>query len=151
MTGNVDISLIKNDIGIYDIKVENGDLKSNDSFETAIQMSVFNEVRANVAEVPAAERRRGWWGNTSSRVEGYQVGSKLWQLEQARRTPATLAKAIDHANNGLQWLIDDGYATEKEVTGEFTANSISLSIKIFRPQDKVISQTFELWNNTEEV
>jgi len=148
MAGNVDVSLIKDDENIYDLNIENGDFVSNDSFETAIQMSIFGEVRADRSEVPTPEFRRGWWGNTTNRVVNYQIGSKIWLLEQARRTPTTLNLAIDYARNSLQWLIDDGHATNIEVSGEFTDEGVRLNIVIFRPQDKVQNFTFDLWDNT---
>jgi phage gp46-like protein len=146
--GNVDLSLIKDEEGIYDLQIEGGDFKTNDSFETAIQMSIFAEERADSSEVPIAELRRGWWGNTANRVIDYQIGSKLWQLEQARRTPTTLNLAIDYARNALQWLIDDGHATNVEVAGEFSDDGIRLFIEVSRPQNKVTNVSFELWNNT---
>lgn len=149
----IDIKLTKDeDTGIYDISFENGDFKLVDNLETSLQMSIFNEVRADASEVPAPERRRGWWGNVTNMIEGDQIGSKLWLLEQERRTPTTLSLAIKYLRDALQHYIDEGLATSIEVNGEFLPDSgIRLFGKIFRPQDRITTFSYNLWENVNEI
>ena len=150
-TNNVDITLEKDSANIYDLQIDSGDLVSNTSFETAIQMSLLTDIRADSSEVPTPERRRGWWGNVANRTEDYNIGSKLWLLDQARNTEETLNLAIDYARNSLQWLIDDNEAENIEVTGQRSGDTIRLNIVVSRSQSQVESFFFDLWQNTKVI
>jgi phage gp46-like protein len=154
---HTDIAMEKDLQGNYDLVIENGRLKTTESFETAIQMSFFLDARADPSEVPIAENRRGWWGNEFGIVNGRQLGSKLWLLSQARAIQETLLKAIEYTREGFQHFVDDGHATKVEVEGELIKNEetlqggVKLDIKIFTNQDIVIEKTFTLWLNTKQV
>jgi len=151
MVTDVDLSLIKDAGNIYDLQIENGDFITTNSFETAIQMSLLIDRRANASEVPQPERRRGWWGNVANRVEDYDIGSKLWLLDQARSTEETLNLAINYVRISLQWLLDDNEAEEIEVTGERINSNIRIFIVVQRSQNKVESLFFDLWDNTKVI
>ena len=98
----------------YDLTLDDdGDFQKVNSFETALLLSIFCERRASVTEVPDTFRRRGWIGNINRPVE---YGSKLWLLEQARLTNATVNAARTYLEQALQWLIDFNYLDEIVVT-----------------------------------
>lgn len=144
----IDIQLLQDATGEFVISLENGDFKTIDSFDTSITVALFGDERADSSEVPTVENRRGWWGNSFGEDPEFQLGSKLWLLNQNRRTQETLNKAITIAQNALQWLIDDGHAESVDVTGAFTDDGIGLTITIFRSNAVTETRFFDLWNNS---
>ena len=126
---SVDLALSKDaTTSLFDISLVNGDFTLVDSFDTSITVALFADERADASEVPAAELRRGWWGNQFGDDPLFQLGSKIWLIEQARSNQDTLNSAIDFAKNSLQWLIDDDHAENIEVTGEQTPTGITLAV-----------------------
>lgn len=144
----IDIKLIKDKNGLYDISFKNGDIETTNSFDTSIINSLFCDRRASSHEIKSSELRRGWWGNTLNNDISHEIGSKLWLLEQARVTQDTLNKAIDYARTSLQWLISDGYLNKINVTGSYERNKINLNTQLFRPNGIVDTQAYVLWENT---
>ncbi len=145
----IDIELTQQEnTGEFVVSLENGDFKTVDSFDTSIAVALFGDERADSSEVPAVERRRGWWGNNFNDTPEFQLGSKLWLLNQNRRTQDTLNKAITIAQNALQWLVDDGHADAVDVTGAFSDNGITLTITIFRNSAVTETKYYDLWNNS---
>lgn len=146
----IDLALTQDeDTKIFDLSLVNGDFKIIDSFDTSLQVSLFADARADASEVPASERRRGWWGNQFINSLVSDLGSKLWLLEQSRRTQSVLNSAIDFARISLQWLVDEGHADDVEVSGVFLNTSgIRLTITIFRDQSRVETKFYDLWENT---
>ena len=134
--------------GRFIVSLENGDFKTIDSFDTSITVALFGDERADSSEVPAVERRRGWWGNKFGDEPEFQLGGKLWLLNQNRRTSETLNKAVTIAQNALQWLVDEQHAKSVDVTGEFTESGIGLTITIFRSSAVTETRYYELWNNS---
>ena len=149
----IDISvrqLERPDIGLlFDIDLdEQGDLLTEESFDTALKMSFFCERRASAAEEPIPEKRRGWIGNEANDVQGFEIGSKLWLLFQSRLDLNTLNEAVDYTNQGLQWFIDDKLLKSFEIRGRRTVNELILEITLFRFNNRVDSRLFKIWNNT---
>ena len=146
----IDIALLQDERGNFDIGIDpnTGDFLLTRGFDTAITMSLFCERRADTSEVPTAELRRGWWGNTIG-PEGFEIGSKLWLLDQARQTQATLNKAVDYAREALQWLVDDGHLVSIDVSAAFSTNGITLNITLNRSNSATETRSYELWENTE--
>lgn len=146
---SVDLALTKDSTtSLFDVTIVNGDFKLVDSFDTSIDVSLFADERADKSEVPAAELRRGWWGNQFGDDINFQLGSKLWLLDQTRNTQDTLNSAIDFAKKSLQWLIDDDHVENIEVLGEQTSTGIRLTVKIFRDQSRVDTKFYDLWENS---
>lgn len=131
----------------YDFQLSpEGDILTEDFFDTAILMSLLAERRANASEVPESHRRGGWIGNEST--PGFEIGSKLWLYYQSRVTRTVLTGVETAAINGLLWFIDDGIATSVEAVGKLSNGKIVLTVVITRPNSKVEKRYFELWNNT---
>lgn len=134
--------------GYLDINFTSSDLVLEHGFDTALLMSLFNEKRANDSEVPRVEMQRGWWGNTVSDYDNYEIGSKNWLLDQARATPASLNLAKTYTSDGLQWLLDDNYCKKIDVDTSYTVGNMNIDIKIYRSNDVVSNHSYQLWNNT---
>ncbi len=143
-----DAVLSRDSSGIYDLSLdENGDIKTENFFDTSILMSIFCERRASENEMPVSHYRRGWIGNEST--PSFEIGSKVWLFEQARLTRDTLNGINSVIKEGLQWMIEDGIALEISVSSELNENnSIGINIIISRPNSKVDKRYFELWENT---
>lgn len=133
--------------GYYDFSLtDDGDILTEDFFDTAILMSFFCERRAASSEIPDSQRRRGWIGNEST--PGFDIGSKIWLYEQARIDRNTLNGINDAANASLQWMIDDAIAVSVRSSSTFTDDNINLEVVITRPNSKVEKRYFTLWENT---
>lgn len=135
--------------GFYDIAIDdNGDIETADFFDTAILYSLFGERRATPDEVVDARYRRGWIGNLSN-ADGFENGSKLWLLSQARLTANNLNRLRDEAKKALQWLVDDGLAVSvDEAETQVIDGRVFLTVTIRRSRDKVIRRSYDLWENT---
>jgi len=142
-----DVILTKPAGGFYDISfTATGDIKTAQSLDTAILMSILAEVRATPSEMPEAHRRRGWIGNESTR--GIEMGSKAWLFEQARITGSNLAELGVIINNGLAWLIAQNIAVDTTVNAFYRAGVVLVEVTLHRASSPVDKRFFELWNNT---
>lgn len=140
--------ILNTDRGYYDFDwTESGDISTDQTLDTYILMSIFEEVRATPAEIPESNRRRGWVGNEST--PDFEQGSKTWQFEQERITGTVLAELGVVIRNGLQRLIDDGIAVSVEVETPFLRNGrICVFINLGRDGSPVDRRFFALWDNT---
>ena len=132
--------------GLYDFSLDdNGDILTEDFFDTSILYSLFGERRASPDEVVEPQLRRGWIGNGPD----FENGSKLWLFTQARVTRTNLNRIEDEARKALQWLVDDGFAVAiDEVSANLHSGRVLLNLTIRRSRDKVERRSFELWENT---
>lgn len=136
--------------GCYDLVIApNGDLAQISGFDTSLIMSLFCERRADESEIPAANLRRGWWGNTVSDDAGFEIGSKLWiVIEQPRKLTEVMNRAIKYIQDGLQWLVDDGYLDQVIVGAVFSAIGLQANIQLLRSQSVIDSKYYDLWQST---
>jgi len=145
----IDIDVRATDRGDFDIAIAaNGDLATTEGFDTALKMSLFEERRADRQEMIPSERRRGWWGNELFDEAAFEIGSKLWLIDQARLNQETLNRAIDYVRQALQWLINDNHVEAVEVSGELKPATIILTIILLRNGSKVDSFSFDIWEAT---
>lgn len=102
-------------------------LLNEDTFETAIYISLLTDRRANPDdELPAGSGagvvpsdRRGWAGDALADVANDRIGSRLWLLHRRKTTEETRLDAIFYAKEALEWMIDDGHATEVLVDAQW--------------------------------
>ena len=87
-------------------------LVSGRDIETAVLISIFTDAEADPDDVipDGTQDPRGWWADPT-------MGSKLWLLQRAKHTPATLLTAIAYLKQALAWLTADGVAANVAVTG----------------------------------
>jgi phage gp46-like protein len=133
---------------IYDIKIGfDGDIETEDAFDSAILVSLASDRRANESEVPNAAQRRGWIGNEDT--PGFEQGSKLWLFEQSRLTRTVMNQVSDEARNALQWLVGDDLAVRVlETSVRVTESQVVLEVQIERSPSIVEQRFFDLWDNT---
>lgn len=147
----IDLELTQDENGLFDISVENNQLKSTDNFKTAIYVSLFTDARADSSQVFDPSRRRGWIGNIATPIEGKDLGSLIWLTEQERLTTGILNKVIDFANKALDWMIVQNIAKSIEVTGEIIPQKgIRLNIIITSVSGVTESSYVDLWRNTKD-
>lgn len=145
----VDIAMDKTEQGYFDMVFENGVIETINSFETALNMSIFGERRASESEVSIPQFRRGWYGNSLLGFENFEMGSKLWLLGQARATQNTLNNAITYCDEALQWFIEDNYLDKVLVSANYDErNAMLINIQLIRSQNIVLSKCYKLWQNT---
>lgn len=144
-----DVMLRKNSEDIYDLIIENGDVKTVNGLETAIILSLFTDARANKNDVADAYRRRGWLGSLLTLPENYELGSVLWLLEQARLDQTALNDAERYAKRALAWLIDNGIADVIDITATKTdTRQGTLAIFLFKEKNE-IARYITIWNATQ--
>lgn len=123
-----------------------GDILTDDFFDTSLLYSLLGERRADPSEVVEPQLRRGWIG---SEDKDFENGSKLWLFEQARVTRSNLNRIEDEARKALQWLVDDGLVVSvDEVTATVKSGKITLEIVIRRSRSQVERRFFTFWQNT---
>jgi phage gp46-like protein len=144
----VDIALTRGADGVYDVQIgDDGDFVPIYGFDTSIIMDLLCEERASDDEVVVAARRRGWIGNESSDVPGFEVGSKLWLQYQKRQTSDVRNAIVDAAKDALAWYVPV-FCKEIRVSGLLESDGISLSIDVVRKSGKVDKLYFRLWELT---
>lgn len=152
MTDNVDIAFVQDSLNRFDVALDpdTGDLLGVEGLETALTLSVFAERRADASVVPQPEQRRGWWGNLvgPKSEEGFEIGSLIWTLEQARNTQEKLNKAEGFMRTGLNWLVEDGIAQTVSVSGSRTTDSMLLKADIISRESATETVLFDLIRKT---
>ena len=134
---------------VFDIAIEDGDLASEEGFDTAIYTSLFTDSRASESQVLAPENRRGWLGDLASDVEERQLGGLLWLAEQRRHNQDTLNEVIDYSRKSLNWMVEDNIAQKIEVSGEIIPRSgIALDIVITSPKGFTSNHYVPMWEVT---
>lgn len=91
-------------------------LLTGSDIETAVLISLFTDAAAGPDDaVPdSTGDPRGWWADPT-------IGSKLWLLARAKRTPQNLQLALAYLRQALAWLVADGVAAAVDVTAEWQA------------------------------
>lgn len=148
MAGDTDVVLtIDPTTQLYDISIgADGDIVTDDFFDTSLLYSLLGERRADSSEVVEPQLRRGWIG---SEGKDFENGSKLWLFEQARLTRTNLNRIEDEARKALQWMVDDGFVISvDQVTATNKNGKVVLEIVIRRSRSEVERRFFDLWQNT---
>jgi len=142
-----DIAL-NEDNDYFDMFIVDGDFQSLDSMDTAIYVSFLVDQRADASEIPESSLRRGWIGNEQNGDPYFQIGSKIWLLEQSRSIQETLNSAIDYARNCFAWMIEDNLIRDITVTGDIDNDKITLYVIFVRYDNSTFNKQFTLWENT---
>lgn len=150
MTYN-DLSVERDNEGIYDLVIEGGDLKKTGGMHSAIFTSLFTDRRANPDEVANPMKRRGWCGTQNTPGRQGNKGSGLWFYMQSRLTELEETGVKRECRQALAWLITDGLA--KSVTVQTKKNpanrSLDLTIKIVAVDGGEVTASYNLWSETE--
>lgn len=146
----IDVKLVRSTIvpGVFDLQLDAaGDIATEDSFDTAISVSLFTDARASETQVVLPELRRGWVGN--ERTPGFQMGGHLWLFQMPRLNQVTANALKDAARGALRWLVEDGFALQIR-TEIFLIDSerARLEILITKPNGETETKQFNLWSNS---
>lgn len=141
---NIDIKLIPDTVGNFDIAIKDGDFESVQGLDTAIYTSLFTDGRAPAYNVPDSFRRRGWIGNIGT---SKFPTSLLWLLDQSRITQNTLNLAKQYTNESLRWLIDEKIAQTIEVQISREYRGIGINITLLGFNDEA-NRFYVLWQKT---
>ena len=145
---STDAVLNTNFENIYDFSLAtNGDILTDDFFDTSILVALFTDKRAIAEEVPVSRFRRGWIGDESNE-DGFEGGSKLWLYSQAKLTRDTLNGLATESNSALAYFVDDNIAISIFSNADLINGGAGLTITTTRPNSRVDKRFFELWNNT---
>jgi len=131
--------------GTFDLQLDaNGDIATEDSFDSAIFCSLFTDRRASSSQIALPELRRGWIGD--ERTPGFQMGSVLWLYEMSRLNRTTANGIEDAAVQALGWMVDEGYAVavEADMTLEGPEQG-TLEIRLTKPTGEVETRLWNLW------
>ena len=136
------------DIKLYsnDIKIQNGILDLDNGLQTAIYISLFTDRRIGEDdEIPdRSNDRRGYWGDA---LEDEPLGSFLWTLDREKITTSLLNKIDTYSKDALNWLIEDGIASEINTIVERDSKNIeqiNIEIQIIKPDEKSESYRYSL-------
>lgn len=126
-----DISLIPDEAGDGDFVFLEGDISCDASLQTAVYISLFTDAPYEDDNYET----RGWFGDT---LDEYGVlGSKLWTLTRNKIDNSISELAKQYCEEALNWLITEGVSDSVVVTvSRSDINSLSIEVKISRPNDK---------------
>ena len=132
-------------VGHGDVVVADRDLERDDGLETAVTISLFSNRRADSEDVlPDADgSREGWWADRADPEDTNPdyIGSKLWLLGRGKFVTNLPARAEEFAGEALQWMIDDGVASEVQVSASRASTyELSIAVRIVRPE--AVTATF---------
>jgi phage gp46-like protein len=124
------------------------------SLQVAVELALFTDLRASTEEIRQFQigqsdrmSKRGYWANTFKNVP---QGSKLWLLTRAKRTQATLTRAITFSKEALQHLIDDGIVANITPSASFSGEALILIIGITKPDGQGIEFKWQFtWEGIE--
>ena len=120
------------ELGFWDISVQNGELATTESIETAVLLSLGTDKKVSLEELPAEHTdQRGWWGDML--MVNHELGSKLWLLKREKITESVLENAKNYAEEALIWLVTDGVVKSidaRAVLGEYNNIDILIAIKL---------------------
>lgn len=136
------------DIGLaWDQALESCDLvpasaEPSRDLPSAILVSLFTDRLATPEFKPRDGNRRGWWADAYA---AQPIGSRLWQLNRAKRTDAVLLAARDYCKEALAWLVDDGVASRVDVQTKWLASTaMGILVTVWQPGSPPAAYPF-LW------
>jgi phage gp46-like protein len=141
------------DTGTGNFTLNNGDFDREEGFETAVNISLFTNRRADIYDnIDDFNDKRGWWGDTLSDVQEDKIGSKLWLIERMKTTDEVLELTQQYALEALEWMVDDEVCQtiEVDVTREGTPGNdiLNMEVRIFKFDESLEVFKFnDLWES----
>ncbi len=143
----IDIEFIqRSEKGYADIAYNsNGDLVTDESFDTTAQITMGTDAKASDTEVPRKELQRGTIVDLFNNARN---GSKLWLLNQSRATPRTKNRAITYTRNAFNFLVEQGFLKNVYVEGRLKTSGIELFITFERFSGVFDKYRYQAWDNS---
>lgn len=142
----------RNEYGMADISIANGDVVIGDDLHTAIGLSLFSNRRADSSTFSpeVLNSNQGWWGDI---FRDSPLGSVYWQLARRKRSEAVLELVRAASVQSLSWLTEDGIASSIEVTTSWlrvSAGLMDVKIVVTRSTGGTSSFNYQfVWDNLE--
>lgn len=135
--------------GLLDMALGDAQDALESGIRTAVILSLFTDRLADADDVlpDGADDRRGWWGDVYPVQSGDRIGSRLWLISREKQMRGVLKRAETYALEALQWMIDDGVASDVEVSAQNPADSVlALDVRVLRPDGGTVGFRFaNLW------
>ena len=132
--------------GIYDLALDsNGDLQTVENLETALDVSILVDARADSSEVEDPLKRRGWWGDVVSYFQNHNIGSKLWLFDQSRADGSTASRVENYVRQSLNWIEEQNIGKIESVTAENNRGNITFLVEARSNDNSIVSRYYELW------
>jgi len=142
----IDLALNEN----FDLYLDaQGDLASTEGLDTAVKVSVLSHIRVTAAEEPIPERRRGWIGNAPEIIQGAELGSRLWLLEQRKNLEEHASEAEDYMNQSLEWMVDSGVCSRVEPVISTSLTGLDGTVKIVSNDNRIETVMFKALKATQ--
>lgn len=140
---------------VADWAIENGDLKADNTFETAVYLSLHTDADAGPGdEVPEGLRPNIWWGQAywgrvfailGIELSGIQLGSLRWTLVRAKQTEETRLRSMEIDRKALAWMVTVGLAARIDIDAEWAApGQLLTTIAIHKP-DGLVEKYQAFW------
>lgn len=102
------------------VRTPEGGLDASDPLGGAVIASLFTDLTADPADMTPdlGNDRRGWWAD-AGRFGIDRMGSLIWLEHRNKLTDPVRRRVEEKAAAALDWLIDDGIASEVEVVASF--------------------------------
>lgn len=143
--GIQDIKLTQGSDGVYDISFKNGDFALESGLTTSMMMTCYCQKRDDTIEDP---RSRGGWAGNQLNQDGFEQGSLVWTLFQARADEDVRNLAQNYLEEAFQWYLDTGIAKELNVEVFLDNEKMTATITITRNDDTQFVQYYDLWFET---
>lgn len=145
---DIALTLVNN---CFDIDIENDDLLSDDGLETAVAISIFTDRRVKEEELPDLEtNKRGWWGDMIPEIPQDRIGSRLWTIQREKTTTEILRRSEELIKEALDWMLEDGVATDVNVSSSFSSSDkMDTIIEILKPDDVESTRYQVIWEAQE--
>lgn len=150
MADKFDIGFFNVGADCVDLVIEDGDLKADNSFETAVLISMFTDRFTEIEDLPAGNTDpRGWWADLLSKPLTDLIGSRLWTLDRAKTDNDLEASLEEFAREALNWMLEDGIADRLEILAtKISLDHTDVAVKIFKPDGSDIAFQF-VWDGQE--
>lgn len=137
---------------VFKLKIEDGDLVSDEGLETAVMISLFSDKRVSEEELPTGiTDRAGWWGDMFAEPATDRTGSKIWTvLNRGKATDENIALLETEVYDSLKWMVEDGVAESVIAFAELDDDGIvQFGADILKPGEAESNRFGFLWDGQE--
>jgi phage gp46-like protein len=126
-----------------EIVIENGLIKNDKQFTTAVYLSLFG---GNLDDPGKTKSKRSWWGNIFAMAESEKIRSRFqFIINGYPMTVKYIREAETAALLDLEWMKKEKIADEINVTGRsIDKDTFELYLEILADQELLYKNTFSL-------
>jgi phage gp46-like protein len=119
------------------VRTAQGGVDASDPLSGAVIASLFTDTTADPADMTPdlGTDRRGWWAD-AARFGSDRMGSLIWLEHRQKLTEPVRRRLEEKAAAALDWLIEDGVASEVTVAASFPVelrDTALLDVAIVQP------------------